>query len=219
MLFAPFLGLEVTGDTRDDEGFRVLEMRPTVCQNVLSLHQLLAKRKDVVLVLAESLHEQLVYGTRVFEAERLTFEAHVNTLKETDPAVFHEVSCRRIEEITQELFVAKHQAVAGSAKSAKKLRAAVESEVVAASAEDTLALAIGLMQGVHGLDGGKAEAIRLLRLLAESDCTKYEFADGYTFGGSLDQSSRDGHYVLDASTTEHGNAVYRCMATNEVMYC
>ena len=66
MLFAPLLAIEVLDDTMDVEGFRVLELRPTVCQRVISIEELVAQRKNEHVGLV-----QTVEGELEREAERM----------------------------------------------------------------------------------------------------------------------------------------------------
>ena len=49
--FAPLLGLEVLSDRFDKHDFRVMRMRPTVCQRVLDIEQLSSQRKNTVVTL------------------------------------------------------------------------------------------------------------------------------------------------------------------------
>ena len=82
MLFAPLLAVEVTDDSSDADGFRVLELRPTVCQVVISIEELVAKRKRehmglVGMVAAELEREAEREGaSRAVIARRAALGAH-----------------------------------------------------------------------------------------------------------------------------------------------
>ena len=75
VLCAPLLALEVVNDRMDLDGFRLLEMRPTVCQKVLDIEELIQRRRTDHLSLVRLVQEELLAKTKISDADPFPFES------------------------------------------------------------------------------------------------------------------------------------------------